>query len=74
MSGSVEVRDWHHNRKGRIRGVVLRADETWMTVRLVGEHDIPWLSETNRLEVGALQHDETLTVRRSLMTPIGDPS
>ena len=38
MSAPAEVRTGKHSWKGRITGTVVRQDDTWMWVRLVGDH------------------------------------
>jgi len=56
---------WHHSRKGRITGDLLREDDTWMWVRLTGEHRLRWMSECNR---GAVNDDgEVMCLRKSLV-------
>lgn len=60
---------WIHSRKGRIEGEVVRQDDTWMHIRLTGEHAPHYLSEANR---GRTHDDgEELTLRRSLMREVG---
>jgi hypothetical protein len=62
---SEKVRAWHHSRKGLIRGVVVKQDETWTTIRLVPEHrDVP---SGYGMEAGG---GEELTFRTDLATEV----
>lgn len=72
MSAEV-VRAWDHSRKGRILGVEVGGDETWAHIRLVGTHQVRWLSASNRLrqvESGGEHDGEVMVLRRSLMTEV----
>ncbi|GAS98773.1 uncharacterized protein RMCC_5738, partial [Mycolicibacterium canariasense] len=63
-------RTWHHSRKGRITGHLLRADDTWAWIRLVGDHRLSYASESNR---GRIDRDGAIiSVRKSLLTDLTD--
>lgn len=53
-----ELMTWKHVRKGRIRGRVVRTDETWTDIRLEGDHY--WGVD-----------GEVVTVRTSFLTELG---
>ncbi|MFV8169850.1 hypothetical protein [Mycolicibacterium peregrinum] len=62
------TRTWKHSRKGRIVGVVVREDDTWMWVRLVGDQTLRYGSEANR---GRIDEDgDVMCLRKSFMTGI----
>lgn len=59
---------WQHSRKGRIEGVVVREDDTWVDVRLTGDHELNYYSQCYR---GCLDVDgSVITLRKSLMTEV----
>lgn len=62
-----QVRRWIHGRKGPIRGVIVWENDEWMDVRLVGDHEIRYLSVTQRLD-GPTDDGEVLRVRKSFLT------
>lgn len=63
-----DVKTWVHDRKGRIIGTVVRQDDTWMWVRLVGDHRLMYGSESYR---GRVDEDgDVLCVRASWMHEI----
>lgn len=62
---------WNHSRKGRITGEIIRDDGEWVDIRLTGDHELRYKSEANRGRVD--EAGEVLTVRKSLLTEIGDP-
>lgn len=63
---------WSHQTKGLIHGVEVRGDDTWMHVRLVGDHQLRWLSP-GRARSGEVSLDgEVMTLRRSFMTLVAD--
>lgn len=63
------MKTWHHSRKGRITGEVVREDDTWMWVRLAGDHTLRYMSEYNQ---GRVDEDgEVMCLRRSLMREVG---
>ena len=66
-----EIRTFHHSRKGRLTGVVVRDDGEWVHLRLVGDHDPNrmYYSVENRA-YGIADDGETLTVRKSFLTEI----
>lgn len=67
------VRSWDHCRKGRITGVEVGGDEEWVHVRLVGDHQVRWLSAENRMrqiQKGGEPDGEVMTLRRSLMVEV----
>jgi len=59
---------WIHSRKGRITGDVVRQDDDWMWVRLIGAHTLKYMSEYNRGQVD--EDGEVLCLRRSMMNPV----
>ena len=60
------MKTWTHSRKGTITGTVVREDDTWMWVRLSGDHTLRYGSESNR---GRVDEDgDIMQLRRSLMT------
>lgn len=63
------VRRWEHRNKGPITGVEVGGDETWIKVRLVGEHEIRWLSPGRHLD-GPVSDGEIMTLRRSFLTEV----
>ena len=63
-----DVKTWVHSRKGPVTGVVVREDDTWMWIRLVGDHRLRYGSESNR---GRIDEDgEVMCVRASLMREV----
>ncbi len=69
-----DVKTWIHSRKGLIKGreLLSRSDDTWLTIQLVGDHQLRYGSECNR---GRIDPDgSTLVVRRTYLRSIGDPS
>lgn len=63
------MKTWTHSRKGRITGEVVREDDTWMWVRLAGDHKLRYGSEANR---GRVDEDgDVMCLRKSLMTEDG---
>lgn len=63
------VRTWDHRRKGRIRGVVVDETGDWLDIRLVGDHQIGYVSRTIDPHADG---GEILTVRKSLLTEVAD--
>lgn len=61
---------WIHNRKGRITGEIVRQDETWIWVRLKGDHQLRYGSESNRARIDG--DGEILCVRREYMREISE--
>ena len=62
-----EARRWRHTVKGPIVGVEVGGDETWMKVRLIGDHRLTWLSP-GRGQRGEVTPDgEVMTLRRDRM-------
>lgn len=59
---------WIHSRKGRIEGEVVREDDTWMTVKLTGDHELHYYSQAYRGDVDV--DGSTITLRKSLMRPV----
>lgn len=60
---------WTHSRKGRIEGVVIGGDETWVRIRLTRNHKLHYMSEANR---GRIDNEgDVIVARRSLLTEIG---
>ncbi|MBU8830865.1 hypothetical protein [Mycolicibacterium goodii] len=63
-----EVRTWEHGRKGRIQGTVIQEDDTWMWVRLAGDHTLRYAAENNR---GRIDEDgDVLCLRKAFMTEV----
>ncbi|CPW40682.1 hypothetical protein [Mycobacteroides abscessus] len=68
IGGESPTRTWQHSRKGRIRGVVVREDDTWIWVRLDGDHRLAYAAEANR---GRIDTDGTaICLRKSLMVEV----
>lgn len=62
------MKTWTHSRKGTITGTVVHEDDTWMWVRLRGDHTLRYGSESNR---GRVDEDgDVMQLRRSLMTEL----
>jgi hypothetical protein len=64
---------WHHSRRGRIEGDLLRQDDTWAHIRLTAPTDL-----ADRA-LRPTQHDgfeagETITVRREHLTEVIRPT
>lgn len=67
ISSVTTPKTWIHSRKGRITGHVIGEDDTWMWVRLTGDHNLRYASRCNR---GRVDEDgDVMCVRKSLMTP-----
>lgn len=67
-SGEPAIRTWQHSRKGCIRGVVVREDDTWIWVQLEGDHQLAYASAANR---GRVDSDGTaMCLRKSLMVEV----
>lgn len=65
------VQTWEHAIKGVITGVEVGGDDTWMMVRMVGDHHLRWLSPGRAQGGGEVTHDgEVGTYRRSRMVPV----
>lgn len=64
------IRTWNHDRKGRITGLPVGGDETWIDIELVGNHKLRYGSEANRGRID--DGGEILRVRRSLLTEVPD--
>ena len=65
------IRTFHHSRKGRLTGVVVRDDGEWVHLRLVGDHDPNRMYHSEAYRVGGVADDgEVLTVRKSFLTEI----
>lgn len=68
---SEQAQTWRHEIKGVITGVEVGGDDTWMMVRVVGDHRLRWLSPGRTQGGGEVTHDgEVGTYRRSRMVPI----
>jgi hypothetical protein len=66
----VPVRKWLHSRKGPIRGVVVREDDTWTHIRLVGDQRLRYFSVARTLE--GHEDGEIITARTSFLTEVPD--
>lgn len=65
-----DVKTWIHSRKGRITGTVVRQDDTWMWVRVVGDHQLRYMSESNR---GRVDEDgDVMCLRASFMREVSN--
>ncbi|MCV7138370.1 hypothetical protein [Mycolicibacterium fortuitum] len=59
------MKRWTHSRKGTITGTVVREDDTWMWVRLSGDHTLRYAAQGNR---GRVEEDgDVMCLRKSLM-------
>lgn len=67
LPGVTTAKTWIHSRKGPITGHVIREDETWMWVRLAGDHRLRYGSEANRGRID--EAGDVMCLRRSYMTP-----
>lgn len=67
MSDTPEVKTWSHRRKGRITGIVVSSDPTWLDIKLVSDHSLQAASVSS---AGVTEAGEVITVRRSLLTEI----
>lgn len=63
-----QTRSWRHQRKGIISGEVVRVDDTWVTIKLAGDHQLWYGSEASRGRVDA--DGTTLPFRRTCLTPL----
>ena len=63
-----KIRTWFHSRKGRIVGIPVGGDDTWLDIELAEDHKLHYYSESNRGRVDG--HGEVLRVRRSLITEV----
>ena len=65
----VPVQEWMHSRKGRIRGaVVWDGDGEWVKIKLAGDHQLKYLSISNRGYVDA--DGEVITVRKTFLREV----
>ena len=64
------VMTWNHSRKGRITGLPVGGDDTWLDIELADDHKLRYGSESNRGRVD--EAGEILRVRRSLLTEVRD--
>lgn len=63
-----DVKTWQHDRKGMITGSVVSECDTWLHIRLTGNHELRYMSEALR---GSVDRDsEVITVRKSLVTEV----
>ena len=68
IEAELRTRTWEHSRKGRIRGVVVREDDTWIWVQLEGDHQLAYAAAANR---GRIDTDGTaMCLRKSLMVEV----
>lgn len=59
---------WNHAIKGRITGHIIRQDDTWVQIQLIGDHRLRYGAEENR---GRIDTNGTiLTLRRSRLEVI----
>lgn len=65
-----EVREWLHARRGRIRGVVVWEDETWVKIRLVGDHDLHYARPPRPFTRHAEGEGDVLTARKRLLEEV----
>ena len=61
-----DVKTWLHSRKGIIRGVVEKADGSWLHIRLVGDHDLRWASSDHQ----TTRDGETIVVREQFLEEV----
>lgn len=72
MTDPGQVRKFRHIRKGLVEGRIVREDETWAQIELARDHRLAYGSECNRGRID--EAGEILTVRRSFLTEIIEPS
>lgn len=68
MGDGVSV--WIHSRKGRIVGEKIREDDTWMWVRLIGDHNLYYYAQANWGRED--RHGEIICVRKGFMRAVAD--
>lgn len=63
-----ETMTWNHTVKGLITGRVVRQDDTWVHIELVGDHKLRYASAGRRGRVDG--HGSVITLRRSRLHPV----